>query len=275
MHRRGLPHRRLRRFGGFPNGSGGLGSLRNLRFRGRPGSLLRDRPVFPGNTAEGRDHLVSDDLDDLFALAGHDVADLVDLVDEVTVDEYARQNPPAQQQDKRSDGADMRAQQPRDLDAECPAPSRRATEAPTVGESEAQSQRPEDHDEEEREDRMVHQQRPLADDPHPDQHQHHGNQDAEQSERTIDQHHSQPRPGDAAEVLDLGADQFAVLDRLLQHALVGSPAEKRKEYRGGGEHSHEQQQQTRDPARAVTVGTLHVLSSVGGCRIFGCHFCYA
>ena len=51
--------------------------------------------------------------------------------------------------------------------------------------------------------------------------------------------------------------------------------EKRKEYRGGGEQAHEQQQQARDPARAVAVGTLHVLSSVGGCRIFGCHFCYA
>jgi len=216
-----------------------------------------------------------DDLDDLFALVGHDVADLVDLVDEIAVDEYARQNPPAQQQDERSDRADMRAQQGRNLDAERTAPPRRAADAPAVGKGEPEGQRPEDHDEEQREDRMVHQQRPLADDPYPDQHQHHGNQDAEQPERAVDQQHPQPRPGDAAQVLDLGADQFAVLDRLLQHALVGSPAEERKEYRGGGEQAHEQQQQARDPARAVAVGTLHVLSSVGGCRIFGCHFCYA
>ena len=121
---------------------------------------------------------------------------------------------------------------------------------------------------------MVEQQRPLTDDPHPDQHQHHGNQDAEQSERTIDQHHSQPRPGDAAEVLDLGADQFAVLDRLLQHALVGSPAEKRKEHRSGGKQTDEQQQQSGDPARTVAVGTLNGLPAVGGC-IFRCHLCCA
>lgn len=118
---------------------------------------------------------------------------------------------------------------------------------------------------------MVHEQRPLADDPHADQHDHHGNQQAEQAERIVDQQAAQPRSGPAAEVFRLDAERHPFLDRFLQPALVGGPAKKREEHRGGGEQTDEQQQQSGDPARAVAVGALNGLPAVGGC-IFRCHF---
>ena len=117
---------------------------------------------------------------------------------------------------------------------------------------------------------MVEQQRPLTDDPHADQHDHRGDQDAEKPERMIDQQHPQPRSGPAAEIFRFDAERHPFLDRFLQPALVGGPAEKRKEHRSGGEQTDEQQQQSGDPARTVAVGTLNGLPAVGGC-IFRCH----
>ena len=164
----------------------------------------------------------------------------------------------------------MRAQQGRRGDAESAAPPRRAAEAPAVGEGESQRQRPQDHNQKQRKDRMVEQQRPLTDDPHADQHDHRGNQNAEKPERMIDQQHPQPRSGPAAEIFRFDAERHPFLDRFLQPALVGGPAEKRKEHRSGGEQTDEQQQQSGDPARTVAVGTLNGLPAVGGC-IFRCH----
>jgi len=139
-----------------------------------------------------------------------------------------------------------------------------------VGEGESQRQRPQDHNQEQRKDRMVEQQRPLTDDPHADQHDHRGNQNAEKPERMIDQQHPQPRSGPAAEIFRFDAERHPFLDRFLQPALVGGPAEKRKEHRSGGKQTDEQQQQSGDPARTVAVGTLNGLPAVGGC-IFRCH----
>ena len=118
---------------------------------------------------------------------------------------------------------------------------------------------------------MVEQQRPLADNPYADQHDHHGDQDAEQAERIVDQQTPQPGPGPAAEVFRLDAERRPLVGRKFQAALVGRPTEKREEHRGGGEQADEQQQQPGDPARTVAVGTLNGLPSVGGC-IFRCHF---
>ena len=95
---------------------------------------------------------------------------------------------------------------------------------------------------------MVEQQRPLTDDPHADQHDHRGDQDAEKPERMIDQQHPQPRSGPAAEIFRFDAERHPFLDRFLQPALVGGPAEERKQHGRRGEHADEQQQKARDPA---------------------------
>ena len=281
LFRRGLPGRNgLRRTfhtdrGGFLRRGFRRFRRRGLRcgrlrpgFRSRFGNILRN-PVLPGRTSVRHD-FVLEDLDDLPALIDHHVARLVDLVDEVAVDENTRQYPAADKQDQRSESPDMRAQQGRRGDAESAAPPRRAAEAPAVGEGESQRQRPQDHNQEQRKDRMVEQQRPLTDDPHADQHDHRGNQNAEKPERMIDQQHPQPRSGPAAEIFRFDAERHPFLDRFLQPALVGGPAEKRKEHRSGGEQTDEQQQQSGDPARTVAVGTLNGLPAVGGC-IFRCH----
>ena len=216
-----------------------------------------------------------DDLDDPAALVHHDVARTIDLVDEIAVDEDARQYPAAHEQDKRAEDADMRVQQGAGLDAESAAPPRRAAKAPLVAEGEAQRQRTEDHDQEERENRMVEQQRTLADDPHADENDHRRNQDAEDAERIIDQQASQLRARPAAEVLRLDAQRQPLLRRELQAALVGGPAEERKQHGRSGEHADEQQQKARDPAGAVAVGAFDALTSVFRssciCRIFRCH----
>ena len=208
--------------------------------------------------------LMFDDLDDLAALVDHDVARTVDLVDEVAVDEYPRKDPAAQQQDQRSQHPDMRAQQRCGLDAEGTAPPRRTAKAPLVREGEAQRQRTEDQDEEKREDRMVEQQRALADDAHADEHHHHRDQNAGHAERVVDQQASQPGTRPAAEVSGLDTQRGTFLGREQQPALVGRPGKKREQYGRGGEHPDEKQQQSCDPARTVAVGTLDFLPSVGG-----------
>ena len=122
---------------------------------------------------------------------------------------------------------------------------------------------------------MVEQQRTLADDPHADENDHRRNQDAEDAERIIDQQASQLRARPAAEVLRLDAQRQPLLRRELQAALVGGPAEERKQHGRSGEHADEQQQKARDPAGAVAVGAFDALTSVFRssciCRIFRCH----
>ena len=228
------------------------------------------------------DHLAADRIDDLLALIHEDVARPVDLVDEVAVDEDARQDPPSDKQDQRPQRADGPRQQTDRRGfaegaaaghqvAEGAAQPRARTELPTGVEQEAQRHRPEDHDEEERKDRLVEPQRLLADDPQTDEDQHHGNQDPENAERIVDQQASEPRAERSAGVFDLGTEQLAVLGRLLQDALVRVPAEKGEEDRRGSEQTQTQHQQTRNPAGAVAIRTLHVLPCVGGC-IAGSHF---
>ena len=92
----------------------------------------------------------------------------------------------------------------------------------------------------------------------------------------IDQQHPQPRSGPAAEIFRFDAERHPFLDRFLQPALVGGPAEERKQHGRRGEHADEQQQKARDPAGAVAVGAFDALTSVFRssciCRIFRCHF---
>ena len=223
----------------------------------RPGAVVRD--------------LAAHDVHKPSAAIHHDVSGLVDLVDEIPVDEDAREDPAAGEQDNRSEGPDVDPQQLADGNSERPAPARRATEAPAVGEGETQGQRPEDHDEEQREDRVVHQQRPLADDPHADQDEHHGDQDAEEPERVVDEQARQTRPAPAAEVFGLHAERGALLGGELQPALVGGPAEEGKKHRKSGEQADAEQQQSGDPAHAVAVRALHGLARIAGC-ISGSHF---
>ena len=234
---------------------------------GIPGGFRRYGSRIPGGIGRlpVRVHdLMFDDLDDLAALIDHDVARTVDLVDEIAVDEYPRKDPAAQQQDQRPQHPDMRAQQRCGLDAEGTAPPRRTAKAPLVREGEAQRQRTEDQDEEKREDRMVEQQRALADDAHADEHHHHRDQNAGHAERVVDQQASQPGTRPAAEISRLDAQRGTFLGREQQPALVGRPGKKREQYGRGGEHPDEKQQQSCDPARTVAVGTLDFLPSVGG-----------
>ena len=214
----------------------------------------------PGGT---RRDLLPEALDELLAAVDDDAAGRIDRIDEVAVDEDPHENPGRDQQDDRTESADAAAQQLGHADAESPAPPGRSAEAPTGAESDAQGERTEDHDHTEGENRMVDQQRPLADDAHTHQHEHDGHEDAEDAERRIDEPPPQPGAGTAAPVADRVAQEPAFLGRLAQNALVGLPAEKRRKERGGGEQTDAEQQQTDDPADAVAVAALDALSGTG------------
>ena len=250
------------------------GRFRRLRGRWfRPAELLASERLVERHASR---HPAAHGLHDAPAPVHHRVARPIDFIDEVAVDEHAGQNPAAEQQDQRSEDPDTGMQHRRDLDAERPAPTRRAADAPVVTEGESQGQRPENQDEEQREKRMVHQQRTLTDDPQPHERHHHGNQYAEHPERIVHQQTPQPSPRLAAEVLHLVAEQLALLGRLLQDALVHIPADEREEDRRDGEQSREEEQQAPDPADAIAVGPFGSRPPAGGRRriiraVFGCH----
>ena len=248
----------------MPSGSAHVvlrGSLRSGIGRGSPGSRsLLLQPAAERFVGRGMAHdLAAHRLDDPLAAVHHDVAGLIDRIDEIAVDEHAREDPPAEQQDERPDHADVGVEHLRNPDAEGAAPAGRGAEAPAVAKGETEGQRPQDEDQQQREDRVVEQQRTLADDADADKHQYAGKQDAEDTERVVHQHAADARTGLAAEVLHLVAQQFALLGRTLQDALVHVPREKREEDRGGDEQTDEEQQQSRDPAGAVAVGAGHGL----------------
>ena len=262
----------------MPSGSAHVVLRGSLRFgigRGSPGSQsLLLHPAAERFVGWGMAHdLAAHRLDDPLAAVHHDVAGLIDRIDEIAVDEHARENPPAEQQDERPDHADVGVKHLRNPDAEGAAPAGRGAEAPAVAKGETEGQRPQDEDQQQREDRVVEQQRTLADDADADKHQYAGKQDAEDAERVVHQHAADARTGLAAEVLHLVAQQFALLGRTLQDALVHVPREKREEDRGGDEQTDEKQQQSRDPAGAVAVGAGHGLPPArrGGCIVSGCH----
>lgn len=108
-----------------------------------------------------------DQIDDLAALVHHCIACRIDRIDEVAVDEHARQNPGAQQQDDISQHADHARQPPGDLDPEGTAPPA-AENGPLLAEGEAQRKGTQNQNQQSSEHRMVEKQRTLADDPHSD-----------------------------------------------------------------------------------------------------------
>ena len=142
-----------------------------------------------------------------------------------------------------------------------------------VGESETQRQRAEDRDEKQREDRVVEQQRTLADDAHPHKQHHDRDEDAHEAERIVDEPHADARADPPAEVLGLDAQRGAFLGREQQAALVAGPAEVGEEDRESGEEPREEEHEAADPAGAVAVGARRGRSAGRGGRaaISGCH----
>ena len=217
-----------------------------------------------------RSHLVADHVDNPSPLVHHGVAGRIDRIDEVAVDEDAGQNPAAQQQDEGPHRANLGAEPLAAPDAEGAAPPRARAEAPLVAEGEAEGERPENHDERERENRVVEQDGALANDAHPHQRQHHGDEHPEDAERTADELLAQPGTRTPAEVLYRVVVERAVAADALQHAQVGRPAEEGEEDRRRGEKPREKEQQAERPAGAVAVRTGGLLTTAGG-GIFGCH----
>ena len=112
--------------------------------------------------------------------------------------------------------------------------------------------------------------RALADDAHPHQRQHHGNEHAEDAERAADQLFAEPGTRTSAEVFDRVVVERAVAADTLQHAQVGRPAEVVEDDRRRGEEPREKEQQTQRPAGAVAV-RAGGLRTIGGGGILGCH----
>ena len=81
---------------------------------------------------------------------------------------------------------------------------------------------------------MVEKQGLAADDPHADQHQHHGQQNARHPEAAAHEQLAQTGARTAAEVLDGPVEAGIVGADALQYALVAAPADEVEEHGGRG-----------------------------------------
>ena len=217
-----------------------------------------------------------DQIDDLAALVHHCIACRIDRIDEVAVDEHARQNPGAQQQDDISQHADHARQPPGDLDPEGTAPPA-AENGPLLAEGEAQRKGTQNQNQQSSEHRMVEKQRTLADDPHSDHRDDQGQNDTEQAERPPHQKPGQPSPGVTAGILDRIRQvcQAGILLFDTGHkAHVGPPVEIVKQHRSRQEKPREKQQQAQYPTHAVTVGTGGSLRAFCRTVFLGSHIVY-
>ena len=220
----------------------------------------------------GRSDPLPETFDEPLAAADHGLSGGIDRIDEIAVDENADQNPAHQQQNDRSESTDAAAQQFGHRDAESTAPPGRTTKTAAGSGHETQGQRTENHDQAQREHRVVEQHGALADDADAHEHQHDGHQDAADAQRTVDQQDAQPGPCAAAPVADRLAKQLGLLARLAEDTLVGLPTKKRRKERHGGEHPDAEQQQADDPADAVGVAPLNPLPCIGRSGgVSGCH----
>ena len=87
-------------------------------------------------------------------------------IDKVAIDKDAGQNPTAQEQNHRTEATDMAVEQFGHLNTEGSTPSGRGTKAPLRPKSKAERERPEQHDQHQRQSEVVHQQGAFANHPH-------------------------------------------------------------------------------------------------------------
>ena len=227
--------------------------------------------LFPGTGDDERlqrRHLLRHRSHQLAALVDEHVAGAVDRIDEIAVDEDARQNPAAQQHDEAPHHTDASAQQASHFDAAGAAPAA-VEHSPPVVEGDAERQRPQDQHQQRAEHRVVEKDGPPAQDARAHHRHDDRDNDPEQTERTADKHLGRPCAQTAAGVVDRIVEIGILAADAVQRAVIAAPVEVVEDHRRHQKDSGKEQQQAENPPRALAVG-----ARCGGLCRFGLGRCH-
>ena len=227
--------------------------------------------LFPGTGDDERlqrRHLLRHRSHQLAALVDEHVAGAVDRIDEIAVDEDARQNPAAQQHDEAPHHTDASAQQASHFDAAGAAPAA-VEHSPPVVEGDAERQRPQDQHQQRAEHRVVEKDGPPAQDARAHHRHDDRDDDPEQTERTAHEHLGRPCAQTAAGVVDRIVEIGILAADAVQRAVIAAPVEVVEDHRRHQKDSGKEQQQAENPPRALAVG-----ARCGGLCRFGLGRCH-